>query len=227
MTLNDKSALPEKDLRADAVELRAGVRKQLRGQLATKSALELLQASGIIAERLLEILTACASPSAAIAVYWPIHHEPNLLACWTAMRDRGFSLALPLVVGPNEPLTFALWDAQTPLMKNAWGIPEVALPRTPLPLVDIDVVVMPCVGFWPSGHRLGYGGGYYDRSLALWRQTYTALKETGPKRRWAFGLSFDESEITADVPLLSTDQACDAILTPTRTIYSAATKSGC
>lgn len=104
-------------------------------------------------------------PNAMVALYQPIKAEPNLLELIKRWREQGFQILLPVVVGKNEPLQFALYDLEDELKKSAYGILEPELLETNL---LPDLVVLPCVGFNSEGYRLGYGGGYYDRTLAKW-----------------------------------------------------------
>ncbi len=98
-----------------------------------------------------------------IALYGPFRGEPDLRG-WAALaRDRGARTALPVVVRKAAPLAFRDWTAETALEPGIWNIPvppEGAEPVTP------DIVISPVVGHDREGYRLGYGGGYYDRTLA-------------------------------------------------------------
>jgi 5,10-methenyltetrahydrofolate synthetase len=121
-----------------------------------------------IGTRLLQFIVE--SNVKTLAVYWPIHDEPDLLPLWQMLRDKGFQLALPCVVARGEVLSFSLWGANAELVMNQWGIAEVNSDGSALVLLqEIEMIVMPCVGYWRSGHRLGYGGGFYDRTLEHWR----------------------------------------------------------
>ncbi|HEU4621450.1 MAG TPA: 5-formyltetrahydrofolate cyclo-ligase [Burkholderiaceae bacterium] len=112
------------------------------------------------------IALATQHPIWTVAAYWPMRGEPRLDAAWQALRDRDVALALPAVVKPNAPMEFRLWQPDALMTKDECGVP------TPLeaPVVnDIDVLVVPCVGYHPRGYRLGYGGGYFDRTLITLR----------------------------------------------------------
>jgi 5-formyltetrahydrofolate cyclo-ligase len=102
-------------------------------------------------------------PLACLAAYWPVRGEPDLralLAGWLAADPRRV-VALPVVEG--EVLRFAPWTPQAPMQPGAHGI---AVPATTA-RVQPQALLIPCVGIDGQRCRLGYGGGYYDRTLAL------------------------------------------------------------
>jgi 5-formyltetrahydrofolate cyclo-ligase len=160
--------------------------------------------------------TILNSKATTIAVYWPIHDEPNLLLLWESLRKRGFRLALPRVLDKGEALSFSNWNIESPLVMNQWGIAELDAPS--IPLHDIELMIMPCVGYWLTGHRLGYGGGFYDRTLAQWR----SLPINAERKRIAIGVAYSECALPESLAQLATDQPCDVIITPDDHIYSLA-----
>ncbi len=97
-----------------------------------------------------------------IGVYWPMHGEPDLRPWMERVRTGGAVCALPVVVERKAPLVFRTWHPDTPLEKGIAGIPA---PTHGDPVIP-DVLVIPMIGFDRKCHRLGYGGGYYDRTLA-------------------------------------------------------------
>jgi 5,10-methenyltetrahydrofolate synthetase len=101
-------------------------------------------------------------PGKRIAFCWPIHNEPDVRVAVEAWRAAGAILALPVSVAPQTPLLFRAWTPATPLSADAFGIPA---PREGA-LVQPDVFVIPMNAFDAAGHRLGYGGGFFDRTLA-------------------------------------------------------------
>lgn len=103
-----------------------------------------------------------AHPVALLGVYWPIRAEPDLRPVYDALAAAGIALALPMMRGAESPLAFAAWTPGAPLVFDRWGI---ATPAS-VHLVAPQALLIPCIGFTPQQHRLGYGGGFYDRTLA-------------------------------------------------------------
>jgi 5,10-methenyltetrahydrofolate synthetase len=97
-----------------------------------------------------------------IACYWPIRGEPGLGQALAAAVQRGDVLALPFIPGPAQALQFRRWQPGAPTIPGIWNIPTPAVDER----VQPNVVLAPVVGFDAAWHRLGNGGGYYDRSFA-------------------------------------------------------------
>ncbi|MFV0300742.1 MAG: 5-formyltetrahydrofolate cyclo-ligase [Paracoccus sp. (in: a-proteobacteria)] len=128
--------------------------------------------------------------------YWPMRGEADPRAAMAAHRG---PLCLPVVTGRDVPLVFREWDGG-PLAAGPFGTshpPEAALTLTP------HVLIVPLAGFDRAGNRIGYGGGYYDRTLAL-------LRGMGPVA--ALGLAFAAQELPA-IPAEPFDQSLDLIVT--------------
>lgn len=98
-----------------------------------------------------------------LGVYWPLHGEPDLHDAYAQLAARGVSLLLPVVLEKHAPLGFAAWAPGETMVKDKMGVavPE-QLRLQPAP----GHLLVPCLGFNPQRYRLGYGGGYYDRTLA-------------------------------------------------------------
>ncbi len=98
-----------------------------------------------------------------IGVYWPIQQEPDLQDCFRQLHNEGYQLALPIVVAKSEPLKFVAWAPDDTMDQDEFGIP---IPQQREHALQPDLLIIPCVGFNLQCYRLGYGGGFYDRTLA-------------------------------------------------------------
>lgn len=111
-----------------------------------------------------QVLDWCVdSGIASLAVYQPIRREPDLADAYDALAARGVDLCLPVVVGREMPLEFRRWRPGDVLEKDAMG---TRVPPAGTAVVQPQALLIPCVGFNEAGFRLGYGGGFYDRTLA-------------------------------------------------------------
>jgi 5,10-methenyltetrahydrofolate synthetase len=130
-------------------------RRDARSQPAANDAL------GVRLRALLERLAPCT-----VGFYWPLAGEFDARPAVLAWRDdaAGRQAALPVIKEQRTPLEFHAWDEDTPMREGHHRIPE----PTSGVIVVPDVLLIPCVGFDSRLYRLGYGGGYYDRTLAAW-----------------------------------------------------------
>ncbi|HYD97791.1 MAG TPA: 5-formyltetrahydrofolate cyclo-ligase [Alphaproteobacteria bacterium] len=140
-------------------------------------------------------------PGRVVAGYAAIGSE---LQAWPALaraHAAGAACALPVVLGAGQALEFRRWSPGAPLVAGAFG---AAVPPPDAEPVSPDLVLVPLLAFDRRGWRLGYGGGYYDRTLE-------ALRAAGPVTAVGFGFSAQEA---AAVPHEATDQRLDWIVTP-------------
>lgn len=145
------------------------------------------------------------APPARVAAYWAIRDEPDLLPLLEQWDEAGVEVLLPVVANKGEPLEFHRWHADDVMTAGAFGIME---PPRRVP-VQPDVILVPTLGFTKEADRLGYGQGYYDRSIH-------ALVTAG-HRPVTIGIAWNQSNITSIDPGYrpqSHDQRLDAILTP-------------
>ena len=103
-----------------------------------------------------------AAKNYVIGGYWPIGDEIDVLPLLAALHDRGVALALPVVAAPGQPLSFRAWRPGDEMTPGAHGI-SVPLPSAAT--VVPNLLIVPLLAFDAQGWRLGYGAGYYDRTL--------------------------------------------------------------
>jgi 5-formyltetrahydrofolate cyclo-ligase len=103
-------------------------------------------------------------------VYWPHAGEPDLTGVYPELAARGMTLALPVVVKRDAPLVFYAWRPGEALVKDAHG---VMAPAERAYAMQPELLLIPCLGFNATAYRLGYGGGYYDRTLAVFPEMKT------------------------------------------------------
>jgi len=97
-----------------------------------------------------------------ISLYWPIKGELDCRPLAAKLMTAGWTLTVPVINKASKQLEFAHWQPDTPMQTGTWNIP---VPVKPV-LLQPDRLLVPLVGFDQHNYRLGYGGGYYDRTLA-------------------------------------------------------------
>lgn len=135
-------------------------------------------------------------PAQTIGVFWPMRSEPDLRYLFEKWSAADVQLALPMVIDPDLPLKFLTWAPGDPLAKDAMG---VWVPASASREVVPDLLLIPCVGYNRERFRLGYGGGFYDRTLA-----------SSPRPR-AIGVAYVCAR--ADFTVEAHDIALDAVVT--------------
>lgn len=135
--------------RARLIAARLAVPAAGRAEVAEAVAAEL--------DRLVEI-----APGSVVSAYWPFRGELDLRGWLGSVIARGGRAALPLVVAKGRPLVFREWAPGAKMERGVWNIPVPAEGPEVVP----EIVVAPLVGYDPGCYRLGYGGGFYDRTLA-------------------------------------------------------------
>ena len=158
-----------------------------------------------IQQRTFEVL-AGRSPG-LVALSLPTDGESDVATLAPALRSAGWTVALPVVGSGDEPhLDFVVWEDGAELAPNRFGIPE-PVGAVAVPMSDLDVVVVPAVAVDPDGHRLGFGAGYYDRSLA----------DRGPGTLLVAAVH--DVQVVEHVPTDAHDVDVDVVVTPGRTLW--------
>ena len=106
------------------------------------------------------------APGTIVSAFWPMPGELDLRPVLEALHARGCVCALPVVVGRHAPLVFRSWEPGAALVTSRFGISE---PGPERPVVRPQQSLVPLLAFDADGFRLGYGGGFYDRTLAALR----------------------------------------------------------
>jgi len=156
------------------------------------------RASHAVRER---VLAEVPLPDGPAAGYWPLGSELDVRPLLLHLSETGRTAALPVSGPRGQPLTFRAWTPETPMRAGRFGIQE---PAETAPLVVPAVLFVPLLAFDRSGHRLGYGAGYYDRTLAELRALGDMVL--------AVGVGFADQEV-AIVPHGPYDQPLDWIVT--------------
>jgi 5-formyltetrahydrofolate cyclo-ligase len=140
------------------------------------------------------------APGTIVSGFMPMKSEINPLPLMRALAAVGASLALPVVEGRGKPLTMRAWRWGEELGSGVWGIRE---PKPDAARIDPDILLVPLLAFDRAGYRLGYGGGYYDLTIAGLRARKTTT---------AVGIAFAAQEVSR-VPTTPRDVRLDLVLT--------------
>ncbi len=137
-----------------------------------------------------------------IAGYMPIHTELDILPAMQALHARGFRVAVPVIMAKAQPLRFREWHPDAPMQRGAFGamVPEGGAWLRP------DLLLCPMLAFDATGQRMGYGGGFYDRTLAA----------LAPVR--AMGFAYAAQQV-ASLPHEPTDMPLDGVITENGIIW--------
>jgi 5-formyltetrahydrofolate cyclo-ligase len=136
-----------------------------------------------------------------VSFYMPIGSELDPRPLFQALAARGATGALPVIEKRGKPLLFRAYREGDALEEKRWGIRE---PLASQPLREPDILLMPMLAFDDAGWRLGYGGGFYDRTLQVLRAKKTVV---------AIGLAYDEQRLE-NVVHADYDERLDCVLTP-------------
>jgi 5-formyltetrahydrofolate cyclo-ligase len=179
-----------------------GLRKALPERACTEKSQRIVQS------------LACLEPIAeadTVALFWPMQdrHEVDLRPLHALLQDRGARVAFPAMEAETGAMTFRfVTDLQT-MDEHVLGLREPSPDHPAAALDELDVIVVPALAIDPRGHRIGYGGGYYDRALPRFAPRATAI-----------GVAFD-FQLVVEVPDTPTDAAVGWIVTDARVLSAA------
>ena len=173
-----------------ATEDRASLRKRLRTARLRLDARERMAAAEALTQSLEQLPEFLVD--SRIAGYWAVSGEMPLHAVYASLRARDQNYFLP-VIDASDLLRFARWTPASPLRQNRYGIPEPDSADA-VPANELDVVLLPLLGFDRTGNRIGMGAGYYDRSFAFLRGT------ARPARPLLVGIGYHFQEVPQITP---------------------------
>src|SRR3954466_13239893 len=178
-------------------------KKRLRAAAKLARATAFVQHGSVAAEKLAGFGLAFGDipRRAVVSGFSAIGEEISPLPLMMRLSADGHPLCLPVMPGKGVPLLFRSWTPGDPTRAAVWGIGE---PLPSAPVLEPDVLLVPLLAFDAQGNRLGYGGGFYDRTIAQLRAVKPVV---------TIGVAFDEQRIDA-VPHTAHDQRLDWVLTP-------------
>jgi 5-formyltetrahydrofolate cyclo-ligase len=183
---------------SDAIsDLKSILRKDALMRRDAMPAAERAQAAETIAARAFPL---AINPGTIVSGFMPLKTEINPLPLMRKLGERGAQLALPAIAGRGKPLTMRAFAFGDELSTGQWGIRE---PKPDAPEVAPNILLVPLLAFDRSGHRIGYGAGYYDMTIAKFRAMKPVI---------AAGIAFAAQEIE-QVPVTPRDARLDLVLT--------------
>jgi len=187
-------AAAKKAARAAAEARREKAHAELAGRFGPD------HAGAALARHFLDAITP--PPGAPVSAYWPVKEEIDVRPLMAELVARGHVCGLPVIVAKRAPLVFKRWDPDRPLAEGRWGIP---VPPADAPEVIPELLMVPLLAFDGLGNRLGYGAGFYDRTLAL-------LRSRPGRRPLAVGVAYAAQRVDR-VPCDETDEKLDWVVT--------------
>ena len=178
------------------------LRKKIIGERQNIDGKKALLASQAVAGALLKLIPH----DAKIAGYWPMRGEIDIKEPLNQLYKIGNIVSLPIIPDTEKILKFLKYSPNTNLVAGKFG---TLCPPADSPEITPDIVIIPMVGFDEKGHRLGYGGGYYDATLAHLRSRN--------KNLLAIGVAYSLQK-THKLPTHNGDQKMDIIVTEKKVI---------
>ena len=187
---------------ADVVDKKSALRREAAARRDALPAEIRKAAAEAIAARAFPLAVV---PGTIVSGFMPLKTEINPLPLMKKLGDAGATLALPKIAGRGQPLVMRAWKWGAPLDTGQWGIRE---PKADSPEVEPDILLVPLLAFDRAGHRIGYGAGYYDMTIARLRSRKTVT---------AVGIAFAAQEVPT-VPATEHDARLDLVLTENEAI---------
>jgi 5-formyltetrahydrofolate cyclo-ligase len=185
---------------SDILQEKRALRARIKVWRAELSADVRARAAEAVARQGLDFLQPRPKGS-VVSGFAPMADEFRVWPLLRRLHGEGFVLALPAMQGKGNPLLFRAWTPGDAMDSGLWGIAE---PKADKAALEPDILIVPLLAFDRRGCRLGYGGGFYDRTLKGLRARKAVV---------AVGLAHEEQEVDA-VPHLDYDQRLDWVLTP-------------
>ncbi|WP_051532230.1 5-formyltetrahydrofolate cyclo-ligase [Brackiella oedipodis] len=180
------------------------LRRQLLDQRKQLSRAQIAKDSERLCQHFLDWFTTSdyADRTCQISAFWPIREEPDLRPLLKHLSKLGHTISLPVIEANHEPLAFFEWQADEPLQEAPFGTREPARHR---PAAKPDIMLTPMLAYGQNGERMGYGGGFYDRTLEQLRQQ--------PPAPLVLGVTWQCLQLPQDYLPQRHDQAINGILT--------------
>lgn len=184
----------------DLDELRAAKAALRRPMLERRTAIA--AAAPDAGSQVAALVAASFAPASGsvVAGYWPMRDELDPRPTLSALSARGCRIALPVVAARGQPLVFRAWEDDEPLQDGPYG---TAHPAEDADVVEPQLLLVPMLAFDRAGRRLGYGGGFYDRTLAALRGRFAVQ---------AIGVAYADQEVDS-VPAGPEDARLDGVVT--------------
>jgi 5-formyltetrahydrofolate cyclo-ligase len=188
------------------VAKRSGDLTDLKRRARTAANVQRLQAHKTLGERAGLMLAQHELPVirkegfASVSGFYPYQAEINVLPLLARLGSEGWRTALPIVMAKGAPLTFRAWAPGEPTGRGIW---DIHIPLDSAAELQPDVLLVPMLAFDRRGYRLGYGGGFYDRTLAELRKLKPVV---------AIGVAYALQEMD-EIPAAPYDEPLDWILT--------------
>jgi 5-formyltetrahydrofolate cyclo-ligase len=177
--------------KAEARKVAARVRKSAHEQVASTAGLALAG---------LNFPVEPVPGRSVVSAFFPYKSEIDTRPLVGKLAGEGWTTALPIVIALGQPLVFRRWLPGQPTVPGMWDIPQ---PMENSPLVEPDVLLVPMLAFDGKGYRLGYGGGFYDRTLEVLRAKKSIV---------AIGVAFAAQQVDS-VVRSAHDQPLDYVMT--------------